>query len=70
VTEKYYFKAYAPEMPDFNWENKDCRKAIYETAIKFWLDRGIDEFRIDTVNKYSKDITFPDVETRDPGEHT
>jgi oligo-1,6-glucosidase len=70
VTQEYYFHAYAPEMPDFNWENEDCRKAIYETAMKFWLDRGIDGFRIDTVNKYSKDITFPDAPIKDPGEET
>lgn len=68
VTEEYYFHAYAPEMPDFNWENESCRKAIYETAMKFWLERGIDGFRIDTVNKYSKDITFPDAEITDPSQ--
>lgn len=70
ATQEYYFHAYAPEMPDFNWENEDCRKAIYETAMKFWLDRGIDGFRIDTVNKYSKDTTFPDAPIKDPGEET
>ena len=70
VTGEYYLHAYAPEMPDFNWENDECRKAIYETAIKFWLDRGIDGFRIDTVNKYSKDTTFPDAAIVDPGEET
>jgi glycosidase len=32
-----------------NWENKECRQAIYDEAIRFWLDRGIDGFRIDTV---------------------
>src|SRR5271163_3432400 len=36
----------------------------------FWLEKGIDGFRIDTVNKYSKDISFPDAEIRDPGEET
>jgi len=39
-------------MPDLNWENPDCRRAIYASAVVFWLERGIDGFRIDTVNKY------------------
>lgn len=38
--------------------------------MRFWLERGIDGFRIDTVNKYSKDITFPDAEITDPSEVT
>jgi oligo-1,6-glucosidase len=49
-------------MPDLNWENPDCRGAIYDFSMRFWLYRGIDGFRIDTVNKYSKDITLPDAE--------
>ena len=69
-TEEYYLHIYTPEMPDFNWENADCRKAIYETAVIFWLDRGIDGFRIDTVNKYSKNQTFPDAFITDPDEES
>ena|ERR1700722_6593504 len=57
-------------MPDLNWENPDCRRAIYDSSMRFWLNRGIDGFRIDTVNKYSKDITFPDAEITDPDEVT
>jgi oligo-1,6-glucosidase len=69
-TEEYYLHIYAPEMPDFNWENEECRRAIYQTAMIFWLEQGIDGFRIDTVNKYSKDISFPDAEIKDHGEET
>lgn len=47
-------------MPDLNWENEETRKAIYESSMHFWLRRGIDGFRIDVVNKYSKDISFQD----------
>jgi oligo-1,6-glucosidase len=57
-------------MPDFNWENEETRQAIYNTSITFWLERGIDGFRIDTVNKYSKDISFPDAKITDPGKET
>jgi oligo-1,6-glucosidase len=70
VTQEYYMHVYAPEMPDFNWENPETRQAIYDSAIIFWLEKGIDGFRIDTVNKYSKDVSFPDAEITDPGEES
>jgi oligo-1,6-glucosidase len=70
ITQEYYLHVYAPEMPDFNWENEETRRAIYNTSIIFWLERGIDGFRIDTVNKYSKDISFPDAKITDPGKET
>jgi len=69
-TEEYYLHVYAPEMPDLNWENEETRRAIYNSSMIFWLERGIDGFRIDTVNKYSKDIAFPDAPLKDPGEET
>ena len=66
LTEEYYLHLYAPEQPDLNWDNADCRKAIYENTMRFWLDRGIDGFRIDTVNKYSKRTDFVDAPVSDP----
>jgi oligo-1,6-glucosidase len=69
-TEEYYLHVYAPEMPDFNWENEETRRAIYNASMIFWLEKGIDGFRIDTVNKYSKDTSFPDADIKDPGEAT
>lgn len=66
TTEEYYLHLYAPHQPDLNWENEDCRKAIYEETMKFWLDRGVDGFRIDTVNKYSKRQDFVDAPITDP----
>ncbi|KAK4149355.1 glycoside hydrolase superfamily [Chaetomidium leptoderma] len=59
-TQEYYLNLYGPFQPDLNWENAECRAAIYDNAMRFWLDRGIDGFRIDTVNKYSKRTDFPD----------
>jgi oligo-1,6-glucosidase len=67
-TEEYYLHVYAPEQPDLNWENPDCRNAIYKTSMLFWLEKGIDGFRIDTVNKYSKNTAFPDAEVIEPDE--
>lgn len=53
-------------MPDLNWENEETRKAIYDSAVRFWLDRGIDGFRVDTANKYSKRMEFVDAPLRNP----
>ncbi|KAF5004853.1 hypothetical protein FDECE_8669 [Fusarium decemcellulare] len=65
-TEEYYLHVWAKEQPDLNWENPETRNAIYASAMKFWLDRGADGFRIDTVNMYSKPADFPDAPILDP----
>lgn len=54
LTQEYYLNLFAPEQPDLNWENEKTRAAIYEDAMEFWLRRGVDGFRVDTVNMYSK----------------
>ncbi|OOF91909.1 glycoside hydrolase family 13 protein [Aspergillus carbonarius ITEM 5010] len=66
TTGEYYLHLFAPQQPDLNWENEETRKAIYASAMEFWLRKGIDGFRIDTVNAYSKDPSFPDVPVTDP----
>jgi len=53
-TQEYYLHLFCPEQPDLNWENPEARQAIYKSAMEFWLQRGVDGFRIDTVNMYSK----------------
>ena len=69
LTGEYYLHLFAESQPDLNWENKECREAIYNSAIKFWLDKGVDGFRIDTAGMYSKyqhfkdaPVAFPDTE--------
>ncbi|KAF2007075.1 glycoside hydrolase family 13 protein [Amniculicola lignicola CBS 123094] len=64
-TQEYYLHLYDESQPDLNWENEDCRKAIYDSSMRFWLDKGIDGFRVDTVNKYSKHVNFPDAPITD-----
>lgn len=59
-TGEYYLHLFAVEQPDLNWENAETRRAIYASAMKFWLDRGVDGFRVDTVNMYSKPPGLPD----------
>lgn len=65
-TEEYYLHLYAPDQPDLNWESDACREAIYENTMRFWLERGVDGFRIDTVNKYSKRTEYADAPITDP----
>ncbi|KDE04133.1 hypothetical protein MVLG_05424 [Microbotryum lychnidis-dioicae p1A1 Lamole] len=65
-TEEYYLHYYVKEQPDVNWENPKLRQALYDDAIKFWLDKGCDGFRVDTCNKYSKFTDFPDAKVIEP----
>ncbi|CAK7200654.1 hypothetical protein SEUCBS139899_003352 [Sporothrix eucalyptigena] len=64
--QEYYLHLYAVQMPDLNWENEECRKAIYKSAIESWLEKGVDGFRVDLVNLYSKLPGFPDAPIIDP----
>lgn len=59
-TEEYYLHMFTKAQPDLNWDNPDTRKAICEEGVAFWLDRGIDGFRIDAANMYSKSEGLPD----------
>jgi oligo-1,6-glucosidase len=66
--DQYYLHLFVKEQPDLNWELEEVRKGIYKSAIEFWLDKGIDGFRVDTCNLYSKDVEYPDAITRYHGE--
>ncbi|CUM64699.1 uncharacterized protein PRCAT00002308001 [Priceomyces carsonii] len=59
-TEEYYLHVFAKSQPDLNWENEETRQAIYDNALLFWFEKGIDGFRIDAAGVYSKDRSFPD----------
>jgi oligo-1,6-glucosidase len=65
-TGEYYLHLYSHKQPDLNWENPRLRHSIYDT-MRWWLDRGVDGFRIDVINKISKDPALPDVAV-EPGE--
>ncbi|KAJ1023609.1 hypothetical protein NDA16_003226 [Ustilago loliicola] len=69
-TQEYYLHLFCPEQPDVNWTNEECRKAIYKSAMEFWLEKGVNGFRVDTVNMYSKPMDFPDAPVVDPGAET
>ncbi len=60
-TEQYYFHSFAVEQPDLNWRNPKVRESIFD-MMKFWLDKGIDGFRMDVINLLEKLEGFPDAE--------
>ncbi|CAG8970958.1 hypothetical protein HYALB_00000939 [Hymenoscyphus albidus] len=67
TTSEYYLHLFATQQPDLNWENVETRRAIYDSAMEFWLKRGVDGFRVDTVNMYSKGNELPDAPIIDKG---
>jgi len=61
---EWYLHLFAPEQPDFNWENPEVVEE-FEDVLRFWLDRGVDGFRIDVANSLKKDQAFPDLGDED-----
>jgi alpha-glucosidase len=57
---EWYLHLYAREQPDLNWDNPEVR-AEFEDILRFWLDRGVDGFRIDVADFLVKDPALPDV---------
>jgi oligo-1,6-glucosidase len=58
-SQEYYLHLFSRKQPDLNWENPDVRRAIYR-MMTWWLDRGVDGFRMDVINLISKDPALPD----------
>jgi oligo-1,6-glucosidase len=56
---EYYLHLFSRKQPDLNWENPEVREAIH-TMMRWWLDRGVDGFRMDVINFISKDPALPD----------
>ena len=65
ATGQYYLHIFSRKQPDLNWENPEVRQAVY-AMMRWWLDRGVDGFRMDVINMISKDTSLPDTEPR-PG---
>ncbi len=59
ATDDYYLHLFSKKQPDLNWENEKVRKEVYD-LMKFWLDKGVDGFRMDVINLISKDPDLPD----------
>lgn len=57
ATEEYYLHLFARKQPDLNWENPGLRQEVYR-MMRFWLDKGVDGFRMDVIPFLSKDQAF------------
>ena len=58
-TEQYYYHAYLHQQPDLNWRNPAVRADMYD-VLRFWLERGVDGFRVDVLWHLIKDDQFRD----------
>ena len=59
ATEQYYLHLFDRKQPDLNWDNLEVRKAVQDTMV-WWIDRGVDGFRMDVINFISKADGLPD----------
>jgi alpha-glucosidase len=57
---QWYLHLFAPEQPDLNWEREEVR-VEFDDVLRFWLDRGVDGFRIDVAHGLVKDPALPDL---------
>ena len=62
-TGQYYLHSFLKEQPDLNWRNSEVVEAMH-SVLRFWLDRGVDGFRVDAVMPVIKDEQFRDNPTR------
>jgi alpha-glucosidase len=58
-TEQYYYHAFLKEQPDLNWRHPEVRRAMY-AAMRFWLEQGVDGFRVDVLWHLIKDAEWRD----------
>jgi alpha-glucosidase len=67
TTGQYYLHSFLKEQPDLNWRNPDVKAAMFDT-IRFWLERGVDGFRVDVAHYIMKDPKYRDNPPASPGE--
>ncbi|WP_440897760.1 alpha,alpha-phosphotrehalase [Amphibacillus sp. Q70] len=67
TTDQYYLHLFDTSQADLNWENESVRDAVYQ-MMQFWIDKGVDGFRLDVINLISKDQAFSDDEGTLPSE--
>ena len=59
ATGQYYFHAFLNKQPDLNWRNPEVQRAMHD-VLRFWMDRGVDGFRVDVIYHIVKDDQFRD----------
>jgi alpha-glucosidase len=58
-TEQWYLHSFSAQQPDLNWDNPEVRAAMHG-VLRFWLDRGVDGFRLDAISSIAKDPLLRD----------
>ncbi|MCK5315159.1 MAG: alpha-glucosidase, partial [Anaerolineales bacterium] len=58
-TDQYYYHFFVKEQPDLNWHNPEVKQAMWE-VVRFWLDLGVDGFRLDAIATIFEDPNYPD----------
>jgi alpha-glucosidase len=66
AADEWYLHLFDASQPDLNWANPEVR-AEFRAVLSFWLDRGVDGFRVDVAHGLAKDPTYPDVGLEDEG---
>ena len=69
ATGQFYLHIFFKEQPDLNWENEKVREDLY-SMVRWWLDKGVDGFRLDAINIISKPEGYPDYLSTDFEKHT
>ncbi|MFB9757492.1 glycoside hydrolase family 13 protein [Ectobacillus funiculus] len=59
-TEQYFMHIFSERQPDLNWENPEVRNALHD-MVNWWLEKGIDGFRVDAISHIKKEPGFPDM---------
>ncbi|RDI45465.1 glycoside hydrolase family 13 protein [Falsibacillus pallidus] len=59
-TEQYYLHIFSRKQPDLNWENPEVRRSLYD-MINWWLDKGVDGFRVDAISHIKKEDGLEDM---------
>lgn len=59
ITEQYYYHYFFNNQPDLNWRNPEVKQAMFD-AVRFWLDLGVDGFRLDAIGTIFEDSDLPD----------
>jgi oligo-1,6-glucosidase len=67
-TDEYYLHLFSKKQPDLNWDNPQVRREVFDMMI-WWLDKGIDGFRMDVINMISKVAGLPDAPATNPGRY-
>lgn len=60
ATDEYFMHVFSRKQPDLNWENTNMRAALYD-MVRWWLDKGVDGFRIDAISHIRKQPGLPDM---------